>query len=304
MTPPLKVYKTLPLWNRDSFPKNFQTQHNTAEGTWAQLHIVSGQLRYSALDAEGKVLASTVFSKDNPPPLVEPQAWHKVEPLPGEDFACYLEFLCLPEAYYQKKYGVAKPHADVETLMKYLADTNAQRSTTALKALDLGSGKGRNSFFLHSQGFQVKAIDANAQSIQKIQKMIDAENLQTEMQARCENIEDLTFTGRFDLVISTVVFQFLKPACIPAIIERMQQLTRPGGLHLIVAPMSTPEFPCPLPFAFTFKSQELAQYYARWKIHAYTEEPGHFHRKDPQGKPYAAQFATLIAQRPRQKSEA
>ena len=41
----------------------------------------------------------------------------------------------------------------------------------------------------------------------------------------------------------------------------MQNHTNPGGYNLIVAAMSTPEVPCPLPFSFTFSEGELKEYY-------------------------------------------
>jgi len=40
----------------------------------------------------------------------------------------------------------------------------------------------------------------------------------------------------------------------------MQNHTNPGGYNLIVAAMSTPEVPCPLPFSFTFGENELKEY--------------------------------------------
>jgi 2-polyprenyl-3-methyl-5-hydroxy-6-metoxy-1,4-benzoquinol methylase len=36
--------------------------------------------------------------------------------------------------------------------------------------LDIGSGKGRNSFFLAKKGFEVEAIDIDQQSINEIKK--------------------------------------------------------------------------------------------------------------------------------------
>ncbi|STY64791.1 Tellurite resistance protein TehB homolog [Mannheimia haemolytica] len=38
----------------------------------------------------------------------------------------------------------------------------------------------------------------------------------------------------------------------------MQKNTKVGGYNLIVCAMSTDDYPCPMPFSFTFKEGELA----------------------------------------------
>ena len=66
-----------------------------------------------------------------------------------------------------------------------------------------------------------------------------------------------------------MVFMFLNRERIPAIIKNMQEHTNPGGYNLIVAAMSTPEVPCPLPFSFTFSEGELKEYYKDWEFLEY-----------------------------------
>lgn len=283
----LIVYKKLPVWDRDSFPQAFQSKHNTAEGTWAKLHILSGELKFEALNEKGDVQESFVFSKLNPPPLVQPQAWHRVSPL-TDDLLCFLEFLCLPEHYYQKKYGISAPHSEVREVLNYVNEG---------RALDLGCGKGRNSFFLYNQGFHVTGLDIKAEAIQRIQQIIETESLASRFTAEVQDLENLNISGSFDLVLSTVVFQFLSPSSIESLVQKMQKLTKAGGYNLIVAPISTPEYPCPIDFPFTFKEGELKGLYRKWEIHKYNENLGVFHRRNEAGHYFEAKFATIIAQK-------
>jgi tellurite methyltransferase len=283
----LVVYKKTPVWNRANFPQVFQSKHNTAAGTWAKLNILSGKLRYEALNENGDVQESLVLSKEQHPPLVQPQAWHRVFPL-TDDLICFLEFLCPPQNYYQKKYGISAPHSEVRSVLEYVDKGYA---------LELGCGKGRNSFFLNNSGFHVTALDTNSKSIKSIQQIVHAENLASRFKTEVQDIESLHVVGSFDLVLSTVVFQFLSPTSIEGLVQKMQKLTKVGGCNLIVAPISTPEHPCPIDFPFTFKTKELKRLYSHWDIRKYNENRGTFHRRDAEGNHYEAKFATLIAQK-------
>lgn len=54
-TKTLLPYKTMPVWTAQSIPKAFLEKHNTKEGTWAKLTILSGSLVfYSYLLMERK----------------------------------------------------------------------------------------------------------------------------------------------------------------------------------------------------------------------------------------------------------
>lgn len=39
-------YKMLPIWTKESLPSAVQQKHNTKEGTWAKLTIISGKLSF------------------------------------------------------------------------------------------------------------------------------------------------------------------------------------------------------------------------------------------------------------------
>lgn len=52
-----------------------------------------------------------------------------------------------------------------------------------------------------------------------------------------------------------------------------------------------------MPFSFTFKPDELADYYQDWDIIKYNENPGELHRVDAEGNRIKLRFATLLARK-------
>ena len=90
---------------------------------------------------------------------------------------------------------------------------------------------------------------------------------------------------------------FLNRDRIPAIIENMQKNTKVGGYNLIVCAMSTEDHPCPMPFSFTFKESELANYYQDWELVKYNEDLGHLHKTDSEGNRIRLRFATMLAKK-------
>lgn len=280
-------YMTLPVWTKDTLPQSFQEKHNTKQGTWAKLTILEGKLKYYVLDKNGDLRSTQICSTENQLPLIEPQAWHKVKPL-GDDLRCFLEFYCLPEHFYQKKYHLSAAHSEVLEVLNYIQSGDA---------LDLGCGRGRNSILLQTRGFSVTAFDKSEAAIGKLQEIIDAEEQCQGLHAKIYDIQTASIKNYYDLIISTVVFQFLSPVSISSVIQNMQEQTKPGGYNLIVAPVSTNDHPCPIEFPFNFGENELKNYYGLWKICKYNEELGTFGRMDEQGNLYQAKFATLFAQK-------
>lgn len=282
----LICYKTLPVWDKQSVPQAFQEQHNTQIGTWAKLTILKGQLTFYVLSDTGEPLDTIEFNTENQPPFIKPQYWHKIGDF-SDDLECQLSFYCLPEDYYAKKYGLTKTHSEVLNLTNYLH---------AGCVLDLGCGRGRNSLYLNSLGFDVTAVDHNSASIDFLQDIIHQEQLKN-ITTRLYDINQATISTQYDLIISTVVMMFLKADQIPAIIKNMQQQTNIGGYNLIVCAMDTDDYPCPMPFSFTFKKDELKQYYQDWQCIKYNENIGELHKTDENGQRIKLRFATLLAKK-------
>lgn len=280
------VYQSLPIWHKTTIPMAFFERHNTKADTWAQLTILKGNLRFSLLNEQGQLIETHHFSVDNQPTRIAPQQWHKIDAV-SDDIECQLQFLTEPRHYYVKKYQLSLTHPDVINAAKRLMTGNA---------LDLGSGRGRNSLYLAQQGFDVTALDFNQGSIELLNQIILEEKI-TNLKTAVYNIETANLTHCYDLIISTVVFMFLNKDRIPDIIHNMQAATTTHGFNLIVCAMSTDDYPCPVPFSFTFKKNELLNYYKEWDIIEYNEDIGSLQRKDENGNRIKCRFATLLAKK-------
>ena len=192
------------------------------------------------------------------------------------------------ENYFTEKYGMTPTHSEVLNAMNYI---------TPGKVLDLGCGNGRNSLYLANKGFDVTAWDKNPNSLSHLQRIREAEGLNN-LHIDSVDLNNLTFDGEYDFILSTVVMMFLEAKTIPGLIANMQRCTKPGGHNLIVAAMDTADYPCNVGFPFAFKEGELRNYYAGWELLKYNEEVGELHRTDEQGNRIKLRFATLLAHKP------
>ncbi|MDB8643172.1 SAM-dependent methyltransferase TehB [Streptococcus australis] len=281
----LIAYKRMPLWTKDTMPEAVQRKHNTKVGTWGKITVLKGKLKFVELTEDGEEVASYIFEAGADNPMVQPQAWHCVEAL-TDDVEWFLEFYCEPKDYFPKKYNSNPVHSEV---------LEAMESLSPGKALDLGCGQGRNALFLAQHGFEVTAVDQNELALEILQSIVEQEDL--EMTVGLYDINSANLKQSYDLIVSTVVLMFLQADRIPAIIRNMQDQTNPGGYNLIVCAMDTEDYPCQVPFSFTFKEGELADYYKDWELIKYNENPGHLHRRDENGNRIALRFATMLAKK-------
>lgn len=282
----LICYKTLPIWNANTLPELFRQKHNTQVGTWAKLQIIKGSIEFEMLTEQGEIISTHYFNVQQQPPFISPQQWHRIAKV-SDDLQCQLAFYCLPEDYTQKKYQMTKTHSEVIAATKIIP---------AGKALDLGCGAGRNSLYLQLLGFDVTAVDKSELSIDNLQQIISQDDLK-HIKAMVYDINQANLQGEYDFIVSTVVMMFLQPDSIPAIIENMQKITKSGGYNLIVSAMSTADYPCPVGFSFTFKEDQLRQYYQDWEILKYNEDVGQLHKTDIHGNRIKLRFATLLAKK-------
>ena len=281
----LIAYKRMPLWTKDTMPEAVQRKHNTKVGTWGKITVLKGKLKFVELTEDGEEVASHIFEAGADNPMAQPQVWHRVEAL-TDDVEWFLEFYCEPKDYFPKKYNSNPVHSEV---------LEAMESLSPGKALDLGCGQGRNALFLAQHGFEVTAVDQNELALEILQSIVEQEDL--EMTVGLYDINSANLKQSYDLIVSTVVLMFLQADRIPAIIRNMQDQTNPGGYNLIVCAMDTEDYPCQVPFSFTFKEGELADYYKDWELVKYNENPGHLHRRDENGNRIALRFATMLAKK-------
>ncbi|TCB56586.1 SAM-dependent methyltransferase TehB [Acinetobacter terrestris] len=283
----LICYKELPVWTQQSIPQGFKNQHNTKAGTWAKLTVFKGELHFAMLEESGAVKSEHVFSPEQQPPFIEPQAWHKIVSA-SDDIECQLQFYCLPQDYFYKKYQLSPTHSEILAATPYLQGG---------RALDVGCGQGRNALYLSQHGFEVDAWDVNPSSLQKLEQIIQSEQIDNiQVQQRDLNA-DQSITGRYDFICCTVMMMFLEAQTVKPLIAQMQQATNVNGFNLIVCAMDTDDIPAQSDFPFTFKAGELSALYEGWNIVKYNENVGELHRVDEQGNRIKQHFATLLAQR-------
>ena len=278
-------YKKAPIWTKDNIPNRILGKHNTKVGSWGQLTVFEGQIKFYELNDDESIKAQHILTKDSEPYLIEPQSWHKVEPI-GDDFKMQIEFLCTPEDFFAKKYDMTATHSAV---------VDAVKTVQPCKAIDLGCGQGRNALYLSLLGFDVTASDYNPNGLGQVTQLAQLENLAIVPEIYDMNTADIN--GNYDFMVATVVFMFLQRERVPAIIKDMQDKTNVGGYNLIVSAMDTADLPCRMPFSFTFKENELKEYYQGWEFVEYNENIGSMHTRDENGNPIQLKFVTMLAKK-------
>lgn len=104
------------------------------------------------------------------------------------------------ENYFTDKYELTRTHSEVLEAVKVVKPG---------KTLDLGCGNGRNSLYLAANGYDVDAWDKNAMSIANVERIKSIENLDN-LHTRVVDLNNLTFDGQYDFILSTVVLMFLE----------------------------------------------------------------------------------------------
>jgi len=78
-------YKKTPIFNAKNVPKTILEKHNTAEGVWGKLVIVSGTLKFVDLETDEVFILNEGEFK-----IIEPTKWHKLILIDDPQF--YIEF--------------------------------------------------------------------------------------------------------------------------------------------------------------------------------------------------------------------
>ena len=95
--------------------------------------------------------------------------------------------------------------------------------------LSLGEGEGRNAVFLAARGFDVTALDASSEGLQKLERLAAEQGVA--VQTRLVDVREAELgSGRFDAVIN--VYCHLAPEDRSAIYARIREALRPGGVFL------------------------------------------------------------------------
>lgn len=182
----------------------------------------------------------------------------------------------------KSRHGLNPPHSDV---------INACQQIKPCDALDMGCSNGRNALFLSQQGFNVTAVDNNANAIGMLQSIVAQEGISS-IGPRVYDINRAELDADYGFIACTVTLMFLDPHRVEAVLSDTQTHTVAGGCNLIVCAMDTAAHPCPVGFPFTLNEGQLSTIYQGWEMLKHNEELGTMHNGAQ------LQFATMLARKP------
>ncbi|MCX7778727.1 MAG: methyltransferase domain-containing protein [Patescibacteria group bacterium] len=100
--------------------------------------------------------------------------------------------------------------------------------------LDLGAGRGGDSFFLAKNGFGVEAIDIDKNSISEIKRIIQKNKLS--IKAKCLDFKKFKFIpNKYSLILARQSLNFIKKSEFQKIIEKIKNSLIKNGIFIISA---------------------------------------------------------------------
>ncbi|MBT4963712.1 MAG: methyltransferase domain-containing protein [Francisellaceae bacterium] len=261
-------------------------------GSWGRVLISTGKVTLSLLNDNKEILIKHVLSAGQLF-LIPPYVWLNLD-ITTNDFSGQIDLYCHPNTYFNKKYDLKNPHSSVVALRNNYLISSDKR----LDVLDLGAGRGRNSLYMSQFNNKVSAYDVDEKQIFRLEHIIKEEKIK-HLTANVLDLEEEIITGHYDVVICTVVLQFLSKHTAWQLLSNAQKSTKIGGYHVIVCPVNTPETQFPKHFSFLLEPNQLIEFYRdkSWATLEYSEDFGHLHKTAKDGLPIRGRFATLIAQR-------
>ena len=141
------------------------------------------------------------------------------------------------------------------------------------KVLDIGCGEGKDAVFLARNGYQVSAMDIAEKGLEK--GRILAEKCNTYVDFFKADIADYRLTKKYDIILSSGVFHFLRPELRDDVFENLKKNTSEGGLHAMNVFVLKPyvkRAPGKKGDRFEWKSGELFMRYHDWHMCRIDEE--------------------------------
>lgn len=146
------------------------------------------------------------------------------------------------------------------------------RDTSELKVLDIGCGEGKDAVYMAKQACNVTAFDITKSGIRKANKLAESENVKID--AFVADINDFTINDQFDIIYSTGTIQYLFDENIAPFFDKINLLTKVGGIVYFNVFVDKPFLELPPDWdkeEKMWKTGELFQYFAAWKIHTIQE---------------------------------
>lgn len=178
-------------------------------------------------------------------------------------------------------------------------------------ALDIGCGEGRHSLFLAQKGYAVDAIDISEEAIKKLMQYARVYNVEKSITAIVGDVRKMDVPSkRYDLIVISFVFPFLKHSDIEIILKKAKCALKPKG-YIYVSALTTddPEYqnysekqtpieprtyysPGLQCYCYFFEKNELKLYFSDYTLIDYTEAVVELSRE-----PYTHAFCLIFAQK-------
>ena len=142
--------------------------------------------------------------------------------------------------------------------------------------LDVGCGEGKDAVFLAKCGYLVTAFDISEAGIEKSKRLAEYNHVTVDFLKM--DIMDFQFDRDYDIIFSSGVLHFVRPAYREEICTRMKEHTMPGGFNVLNVFVQKP-FIVRAPdsardesLRFPWRSGELFSCYHDWLFHTCKEE--------------------------------
>ena len=196
--------------------------------------------------------------------------------------------------FYDKIYSENKdtfgtePDPLVERVLDYLQTGDA---------IEFGSGEGRNSLFLASKGFRVKATDISPVALSKIKERAREQNVSLETEI--VDITRLELSESYDLMISTFTLHHLAREQALVFLEKIKEHTRTRGFIILTSFTKNGDFyrNNPKTDKFYLSENELRNLFSDLEVVAYLEKEGKAFAKKADGSPMFNVFAGIVARK-------
>ena len=181
----------------------------------------------------------------------------------------------------------------------YITGLTKYKNAGAL--LDMGAGHGRHAIYFAQQGFEVIAVEPDAKYCEEIIKKANDANLQITVIKK--SFDDYSRDNGFDVIVCAMVLHFLNYSELLNAVEKMQSLTKNGGLNVISAytDKNTGNFMQGNPYGsekYLLKQNELKELYKGWKLLEYSEAWTELGIVNPEDTPTRYHKVNMIAQKP------
>lgn len=146
------------------------------------------------------------------------------------------------------------------------------RDAAELCVLDIGCGEGKDAVYMAQRGCKVTAFDVTESGIRKAKLL--AQQRSVAIDAFVADINDFEINGQFDIIYSTGTIQYLFDDNIAPFFEKIERLTKKGGIVYFNVFVDKPFLELPPDWdkeEKMWKTGELFRYFGDWKIHTIKE---------------------------------